>query len=139
MYKKDILLNISGDVNDRVWNLKIMEQAHKCIALYNQMFAIHSSQDKKVMDALGLIAESKLKLEMNQKYFSKQSQEKALLEYYNVLINIYRRNNHYDKETEGIVKTELRRHKNAVRKIVKYADYGRKKRLMLWFSTFHKF
>lgn len=139
LYKKDILLNISGDVNDRVWNLKIMEQAHKCIALYNQMFAIHSSQDKKVMDALGLIAESKLKLEMNQKYFSKQSQEKALLEYYNVLINIYRRNNHYDKETEGIVKTELRRHKNAVRKIVKYADYGRKKRLMLWFSTFHKF
>lgn len=139
LYKKDVLLNISGDVNDRVWNFKIMEQAHKCIALYNQMFAIHSSQDKKVMDALGLMAESKLKLEMNQKYFSKQSQEDALLEYYKVLINLYRRLNHYDKETGSIVKAELRRHKKAVRKIIKYADYGRKKRMKLWLSTFYVF
>lgn len=139
LYKRDILQNISTDVNDRIWNIKIMEQAHKCIAVYAQTFAIYSSQDNKAIDARSMIAENKLRVEMNHKYFSKQSQEMALLEYYKVLINLYRRMNQYDKETGSTVKTELRKHKKAVRKIVKYADYGRKKRLKLWFSTFYIF
>lgn len=139
LYKKEILHNLSEIANDRVWNFKVMEHAHKCIVAYIKNISIQSRQKKNAVEVDSIIAENRLALEMNRKYFSKQSQEKTLLEYYNALISIYRRHDQYDKETGNAVRAELRRQKGNVRGILKYADYGRRKQFLLWLTTFYIF
>lgn len=133
LYRKDFIQELEASTNS-VWNLNIMERAQKCMIVYQNHMLVRQRDTELKMD--DMIAENRLKMELANKYFSKQVQDSAILNYYTDLIKLYCKQEKREYDNRKMLKKEWNMYRKNARKVIIEAEIGRKKKAGLYVSTY---
>ncbi len=133
LYRKSFVQEIAPATNN-AWNLSMMERAQKCMIVYqNRTLITQRDFSLKIDD---MIAENRLRIELANKYFSKQVQDRVLLRYYTDVVKLYHKKEKTRYDNRKKLKKEWNKYRKNARKAIREAGMGRKKKAGLYVSTY---